>query len=167
MASRWSWTQNLVPVPFILLLLFLLLNLLFSLYFYLMWPRISLLWRATGERPNGQDITLAWIKRGRGINKKYWPSNCLVASGQSRSSTACLLCDKIGQHLVFGAIFGCSPASRVSPPHHRHLQCGRLASWCSFVHKGKHLQDLSVELILKRSRILLLTKSIESAWRGP
>lgn len=54
----------------------------------------------------------------------------------------------------------------VSAPYHPHLQCGRFSSRCSFVHKGKHLQDLPLELTLKRSRILLLSKNIEFALGG-
>lgn len=78
---------------------------------YVAWDLFSV--GSCWEWPNGPDITLVWIKRGQGINKRYWPSNCLVTSGQSGCSTTCLLCDKVGQYLVFDAIFGCSPELRV------------------------------------------------------
>lgn len=119
-----------------------------------------------GEWPSGQDITLAWIQKGQGIDK--------VLAKQ--------LLGGLGTEWVFNYLFTLSPdwatpcfgcyfwmfpyIACVSWPHHAHIQYGHLSSWCPFVvYKDKHLQDLSLEPI-KKAVEFCLSPRIESLVGG-
>lgn len=134
------------------------------LFISITWPKISFLWRGAGEWPNGQDITLAWIQKGQGINKVLakqllgglgteWVFNYLFTLSPDWA-TPC-----------FGCYFWMSPyIACVSWPHHAHIQYGHLSSRCPFV-VYKHLQDLSLERI-KKGVEFYLSSRIESGWGG-